>query len=248
MLNSMKKAIIIEDEENGRLVLENLLKKYCPTVQLVGTAGSIKEAIPLIIAHEPHVVFLDIELPESNGFTLFDHFSTTQFSTIFVTAYSEYALKALKLSAIDYLLKPIDPDELVNAVAKIDGKNAKEQHGKINTLVHNINSGLSKIALPTNEGLIFIEANTLLRCEAESNYTTVYFKDQTKLLVSKNLGFFDDLLVDFPFFRVSRNALINMNAVAKFNRGKKSYVIMDDGTELLLSENKRDEFMQIFKS
>lgn len=247
--SSIKKAIIVEDEENGRLVLANLLKKYCPSIEVVGMAASIKEAIPLIINHEPSVVFLDIELPESNGFTLFEHFSPNTFSTIFVTAYSEYALKALKMSAVDYLMKPIDPEELVAAVAKLSlRQNGKENTEKVNSLVSNINMGLSKVALPTMEGFIFVDAETILRCEADNNYTQVFFKNKDKILVSKTLSFFDDLLEDFPFFRNNRNSLINMNCIKKFQKGKKSIITMEDGTELILSDGRKDEFMGIFKN
>lgn len=207
-------------------------------------ASSIREAIPLIIHHAPDVIFLDIELPENNGFTLFNHFPTTAFKTIFVTAYSEYALKALKLSAVDYLLKPIDPDELVEAVKKLNHTQPKDE--KVNTLLHNINSNLSKIALPTLEGLIFVDVNSIIRCEAQGNYTQFYFTNGNKMLISKTLAYFDDLLSEFSFFRVNRNMLININFIAKFQRGKKCYVFLEDNTEIVLSDNKKEEFMNIF--
>ncbi len=242
--NTLKKAIIIEDEENGRLVLQNLLQKYCPSIELVGMAASIKEAIPLIINKEPEIVFLDIELPENNGFTLFEHFPTSQFSTIFVTAYSDYALKALKMSAIDYLLKPINPEELIIAV----GKTSRNNNEKVKSLVHNINIGLSKVALPTAEGLIFVEVESIMRCEAENNYTMVFFSDKKSILISKTLAYFDELLADFPFFRASRNALINMNFASRLQRGKKNLIVMNDGSEIILSENQRNEFLKIFKN
>lgn len=238
------KAIIIEDEENGRLVLKTLLKKHCPQIEILAMAASIREAIPLIIHHEPEVVFLDIELPESNGFTLFDHFPVNTFKTIFVTAYGEYALKALKLSAVDYILKPIDPDELIEAVEKLNHKSHREE--KVNTLLQNINSNLSKIALPTLEGLVFIDINTITRCEAQGNYTQFYFTNGNKMLISKTLAYFDDLLNDFSFFRANRNTLINMNFISKFQRGKKCYVYLEDNSEVAISDNKREEFMNTF--
>lgn len=245
MPNSTKfKAIIIEDEENGQLVLKTLLNKHCPQIDVLAMAASIREAIPLIIHHEPEVIFLDIELPESNGFTLFNHFPANSFKTIFVTAYGEYALKALKLSAVDYLLKPIDPDELIEAVNKLDNKSNRDE--KVNTLLHNINNNLSKIALPTLEGLVFIDVNTIIRCEAQGNYTQFYFTNGNKMLISKTLAYFDDLLNEFSFFRVNRNTLINMNFITKFQRGKKCYVYLEDNTEIIVSDNKREEFMNIF--
>ncbi len=240
-------AIIVEDEENGRLVLQNLLRKYCPHIEIVGLAASVKEAITLIIKYEPKVVFLDIELPENSGFSLFEHFPAKTFKTIFVTAYGEYALKALKLSAVDYLLKPIDPDELMVAVKKLDmANNLKESSDKVNNLINNLNGSLSKIALPTQDGLMFVDVNTILRCEAEGNYTQFFFKDKTKILISKTLGYFDELLSDFSFFRSNRNSIINMNYITKFQRGKKSYVILEDGSEVHISDSKREEFVSIF--
>jgi two-component system, LytTR family, response regulator len=238
------KTLIIEDEENGQLVLKSLLNKYCAQIEVVAIAASVREAIPLIIHHEPDVIFLDIELPENNGFTLFEHFPANTFKTIFVTAYEEYALKALKLSAVDYLLKPIDPDELIEAVNKLHQKAPKDE--KVNVLLHNINNNISKIALPTLEGLVFVDVNTIIRCEAQGNYTQFYFTNGNKLLISKTLAYFDELLNDFSFFRVNRNTLINMNFISKFQRGKKCFVYLEDNTEIVISDNKREEFMNIF--
>lgn len=240
------KAIIIEDEENGRLLLNNLLEKHCPNVKIVGMSSNIKDAIPIIIDKEPDVVFLDIELPEGNGFTLFNYFSFTHFHTIFVSAHSEYALRALKMSAVDYILKPIDPDELVLAVKKVDNKNIVENNEKINSLVNNINKGVIKVALPTMEGLNFVDFNNIIRCEAENNYTLVYLLNSNKLLISKTLSYFEDILSDFQFFRVNRYCLVNLNYIVKFQRGKKNYVHLSDGTALLLSDGKKEEFMTHF--
>ena len=246
MNKTLIKALIVEDEENGRLVLKNLLNKHCTNIEIVGMAASVKEAIPLVINEEPDVVFLDIELPGDNGFTLFNHFPPNVFKTIFVTAYNEYALKALKLSAIDYLLKPIDPDELIEAVKKLDDKNLKEQGEKLGNLGNNLNGNLSKIALPAQDGLIFVEVQNILRCEADGNYTTFYFKNKEKMVICKNLSYFDEILTDFSFFRSNRNSLINMNYISKFQRGRKCFVILDDGSEVSVSENKKEEFIRTF--
>ncbi len=243
---SLLKAIIIEDEENGRLLLNNLLQKYCPNVKVVGMSANIKDAIPMIVDKSPDVVFLDIELPEGNGFTLFEYFSFTHFSTIFITAHSEYALRALKMSALDYLLKPLDPEELVLAVRKLEDKNPAENNEKINSLVSNINKGVIKVALPTMEGLNFVDFNNIIRCEAENNYTLVYLINSNKYLISKTLSYFEDILSDFQFFRINRYCLVNLNYIAKFQRGKKNYVHLTDGTELLLSDGKKVEFMTFF--
>ncbi|MFZ4545627.1 MAG: LytR/AlgR family response regulator transcription factor [Saprospiraceae bacterium] len=243
---SLLKAIIVEDEENGRLLLQNLLLKYCPTIKIVGKASTVTEAIPIIVSENPDVVFLDIELPEGNGFTLFNYFPDSSFSTIFVTASGEYALKALKLSALDYLLKPLDPEELVNAVKKLEYKNEIENNQKISALVSNLSRGVTKVALPTLEGLSFVNFDTIIRCEADNNYTMVYMSDNEKLLISKTLSYFEDLLSDFSFLRVNRYCIVNLNCIARFQRGKKSYIHLTDGTELLLSEGKREEFMNYF--
>lgn len=240
------KAIIVEDEENGRLVLIHLLEKHCPNVTIAGTATTVKEAIPLIIKETPDVVFLDIELPEGNGFTLFDHFPLNTFKTIFVTAYSQYALKALKLAAIDYLLKPIDPDELIIAVGKLDDKQSKENADKLQGLLHNFNSNLSKIALPTQEGLTFVDMNNLIRCEAEGNYTHFHLVNGEKILISKTLAYFEDVLDEGIFFRSNRTTLVNMNFISKFQRGRKSYVILEDGTEIHIPDNRKEEFISKF--
>jgi two-component system LytT family response regulator len=242
----MLTAIIIEDEPLSRKALEALVTKYVQGIEVIGTAGNVAEGVKLIHALRPEIVFLDIELPEQNGFKLFDYCEQDQFFTIFTTAYSDYAIKALKMSAVDYLLKPIDPDELSLAVEKVKKQKEKLENKKIETLRANINDKANKIALPVQEGYVFEEIKNIVRCEATDNYTLFYFEKKDKMLVSKTLGNFEEILGEHDFLRINRTDMVNLNFVAQFIRGKKSTLVLQDGTILSVSEQKKNELIDYY--
>lgn len=237
-------AIIVDDELSGRETLEQLLKRFCPEVTVIAMAESAEDGVKAIQQHNPDIVFLDVEMPNGTGFTLLEQFPKLTFHVIFVTAYQHYALKAIKFSALDYLLKPVDVQDLQKAVAK--AKEARESNESIAV------SAASKphadsIAVPVEDGLIFLRPADIIRCESESNYTRCFLNSGQKLLVSRTLKEFEELLSPHDFMRVHNSHLLNLRAVAKYVRGKGGFAVLHDGTEIEVSPRKRDEFLECFE-
>jgi len=246
MKDQLLKAYIIEDEQAGFENLAQILNKYCPNILLVGNAFNIQSAVKEIPVLEPDVVFLDIDLPKENGFKLFKYFPDHKFSVIFTTAYSEYAVKAFNYSAIHYILKPIDIEELKFAISKVQiepkSSDSKEQ---MNVWKEVSENNLSKIVLPTQEGLFFIEITDIIWCEARSNYTYFYIAGLDNKLVSKSLKFYENILGDKWFFRASRSSLLNINHIAHCSNHKKMEITMSDGSIIVLSERRKNLFKEI---
>lgn len=239
------KAILVEDEANSREILRNYIKKYCPNVALVGEASSIKEAMELIGNHELDLVFLDVEMPFGNAFDLLDQFPERTFETVFVTAYDQYAKDALNNHAAYYLTKPINIDELINAVHYVETVRKKENLLEDQVLSSNIKGVEGKLTLPQQDGFQILNIPDILYCKADDNYTEIYVGNK-KILVSKTLKYFEDALVDYPFARVHKSYLVNVNEVVKYRRGKGGSVVMSNGKELLVSASKKKEFLAYF--
>ena len=239
------KAFLVDDEENSRDGLKNMLVDYCKDVTVIGEAGTVKKAVEAIKILQPDLVFLDIVMPKENGFELFNYFDNPTFEVIFSTAYNDYAVKAFQLSAIDYLLKPVDLTLLRNAIEKVkEKKSLDSQPERISVLENNMNSSLEKISLPTNEGYLYMEIKKIVRCEAQGNYTQFYFKDNSKILVSKTLKGYENILSDLHFFRINRSQLVNLKCIKMVGRQRNPAVTLDDGTELVLSSFRKDEFFK----
>lgn len=247
----MLKAIIIDDEEKARVNLQNLLEEFCPNVRVVGSIGELKDFKQIEISEAIDLVFLDIEMKGESGFDLLEQFEDDiDFEIIFVTAHHEYAIKAFKFSATDYLLKPINIKELVEAVQKVQNKHNKNfTKERLELLVKNLSprdSKYDKIVLPTLDGLSFVRVNDIIRCESEDNYTAFYFTDGKKNVVSKTIKYFEDMLEEHQFFRIHRSHIINLNYIAKYIKGDGGYVEMTDGSSVIVSRRKKDAFLRIF--
>ena len=241
----MLQTLIIDDEKRGRELLRMVLSTHCPEVKVIGEASNIKEAYNLIVQTDPDLIFLDIEMPGGTGFDLLSKFDEINFEVIFVTAFDKYAIKAIKFSAMDYLLKPVDEEELVKAIKKVEeNQNKKSNKERINNLVSNVKktSDNQKIGLTSSDGLEFIEIKTILRCEADGKYTSVFLHDGKKLLVSKNLKEFEDLLTDYNFFRIHHSHLVNLDYIKKYQSGRGGYVVMSDGSTITVSQRKKEDF------
>lgn len=244
----MIKAVLIEDEKNSRLVLKSILQAECPNVQILGEAGTVEEGRTLIETRNPDLVFLDVQMPDGTGFDVIAAFPDPKFKVIFVTAYSQYAIKAFKYSAIDYVLKPIERSELVAAVNKIEEIESKDQYSeKVNTLVQNRKS-FERIALTTTEGIIFAKVKEIIRCEAESNYTTLFLDDGRKLVVSKTLKDMDEMLSSSGFYRVHKSHLVNLEHVDQFINAEGGYVQMADKSKVEVARRRKEEFLDILMS
>ena len=241
----MLKAVIVDDEPKARENLQILLHDFVEGVEVVGLCGNIAEAIDAVRLHSPDVVFLDIQLQRETGFDLLTKLKEINFEVIFTTAYTEYAIKAFKFSAIDYLLKPIDIEELKKAVARVEKRVSNNITGRLTQLVQNLKQGSSenyKIALPTLDGLVFVKISDILYCEASSNYTQI-FTAEGKYLVSKTLKEYDDLLSDHNFFRIHNSYLININSIKKYVKGEGGYVVLNNDTSLDVSKRKKEAFL-----
>jgi two-component system LytT family response regulator len=240
------RAIIVDDEERARRSLETLLTLHCPNMQVVAQSHNVPKAVLDIKQYRPDVVFLDIEMPEFNGFELFNFFEEVNFEVVFVTAYSDYAIKAFEFSAVDYLLKPAQVDKLKAAVEKVLQRlHSNNMKQRIDALRHNYQSDeFTKIALPVTDGLLFVEVNQIAMLQAEGGYTHVFLADGSKLLVSKKLLFFEELLDKRKsFYRIHRSHLINLNYVKKYSRIE-SYIEMDNGISMPVSKERKKDFEQ----
>ncbi|MFI5151380.1 MAG: LytR/AlgR family response regulator transcription factor [Bacteroidia bacterium] len=244
----MIKAILVDDEKKGRELLEIMIREHCPEVVIIGSAGNIREAGELVNTLHPDLVFLDIEMAGGSGFDFLEQQDTSRFSVIFVTANNQYAIKAFRFSAIDYLLKPVDEEELVTAVKKVEDRLlSKSPPADMNSFKLNYNTirkSSTKLALSTQSGLLFIEIAEIMRCEADGKYTTCYLSDGKKHLVTKNLKEFEDFLSDHNFIRVHHSHLVNMECIREYISGRGGYLIMNDGKNISISQRKKEEFLR----
>jgi len=243
----MIKAVIVDDERDAIESIRLILHENFSDITVIGTAQSVEEAIKVISNSNPDIVFLDIEMPGGNGFDVLEGLSQRNFNLIFVTAYNQYAIKAFKYSAIDYILKPIDIDDFVKAVKKASTIRNEEDKidDKISTLLHNLKSTKpEKIALSTSDGIEFVKIINIIQIQAEGSYSTLKLIDQSELVVSKNLGEFESLLEDHPFFRPHQSHLINLLHVKKVTRYGNE-IMMEDGSIAFLSRRKKNQFMDL---
>lgn len=246
----MIRCILIDDESNSLEMMEWLLKTYCPQVKIEAMCNAADRGIEAIHKYRPDVVFLDIEMPHMNGFDMLEQFDKLFFDVVFCTAYDQFAIKAFRYSALNYLLKPVDPEDLKETIRRLEEKKSFPSQGQIELLLQNIRQtnkpGVQRIALTTGDGMIFVPTTDILYCEAESNYTAVVLEGGKKILVSKVLKEIDEALAGPDFFRVHNSFLININRIRKFVRGDGGYVVMEDGANVSISRSRRQEFMELF--
>jgi two-component system LytT family response regulator len=243
------KAIIIDDELHSLQSTQLLVEQYCPAVEIIGTAASAKEGLSMIETLNPDLVFLDIAMPVMNGLELLTKIRERNFEVIFTTAYDEYAIKAIRVNALDYLLKPIEPDELKEAVAKVVQKRQKrydpdkidELLGKISDVPHKE----KKLALSVDGRIQMIEPDDIIYCESDSNYTTIFLTGNKKRMLSKTLKEVETILNRPRFFRCQNSFLINLNHVKEYFRGEGGEVIMSDGKMIRVSRNKKEELLRL---
>jgi two-component system LytT family response regulator len=244
------KAIIVDDEQHCIDALQTMLQKKCPEVTVLGGVNSVKEAKDLITELQPDVVFLDVEMPHQNGFELLKLFDKITFDVIFTTAYEQYALKAIKFNALDYLLKPFSVKELQDAVQKcVSRRNgqAETSTSPLEVFLQNmktLHQTHKKIALPTINGLVFMPVQNIVRCESTGNYTRIFFTDKKNLMVSRPLKEFEELLTDVDFFRVHNSHLINLQQMQSYIQGEGGFALMSDGTQVEISRRRKADFLK----
>ena len=246
----MIRCVLIDDENNSLEMMEWLIKTYCPQVTIEAMCNTSEKGIEAINKFKPDVVFLDIEMPHMNGFDMLEQFDKLSFDVVFCTAYDQFAIKAFKYSALNYLLKPVDPADLQETFRRLEEKKSSPSKEQIELLLQNIRENIKpavqRIALTTGDGMIFAPVEHILYCEAESNYTSVVLNDGKKILVSKVLKDIDETLSGSGFYRIHNSFLINLNHIKKYVRGDGGYVIMDNDVTVSISRSRRQEFMELF--
>lgn len=246
----MIKAILIDDEVHCLDTLNMLITDFCPEVQVMERCGSAKQGLDAVAKHQPAMIFLDIEMPVMNGFEFLEQFKEISFAIIFTTSYDQYAIKAIRFSALDYLLKPIDPKELIAAVRKVQTQKqlpAPEQFQMLMNQIKHKEGGFSKIAIPTSEGFELIPADQVIRCEADDNYTHLYLKNKTKIVACRTLKEMEEQLQDYSsFIRVHHSYVVNLNEVNKYIRGEGGYLVMSDGSTVNVSRSRKDSLLKYF--
>jgi two-component system LytT family response regulator len=213
---------------------------------LSGSASSVKEGIKAIKELQPDLIFLDVQIHDRTGFDLLRECGNVNFKVIFTTAYDKFAIQAIKFSAIGYLLKPIDEDDLTEALEKLDSNSVDDMRAMTKVIEHNINSQSKKkkITIPTGNELIFLDIDEIIRCHSDINYTTIFKADKQKILVAKTLKEFEELLTEHDFYRIHNSDLINLAYIKSYNKGKGGSVILNDGTELEVSTRRKEEFLK----
>lgn len=239
-------AIIVEDEAVSRDILRNYIGKYCPNVILKGEASNIEEAYQLIQKHTLDLVFLDVEMPFGNAFDLLEKVEDRTFETVFVTAYDHYAIEALNSHASYYLLKPISIDELIKAVNHVTEIKEKENDLEHKILKPNTTSAQGKITIPQQDGFEVLDVNDIVFCKADDNYTEIHLANSKKL-VSKTLKYFEEALKEYPFARIHKSYLVNINAITKYKKGKGGSILVSNGKEILVSSSKKGTLLSYFK-
>ena len=243
------KTIIVDDELHCIEILERHIKKYCPEVEIVARCQSGQEGIETIKSLKPDLVFLDIEMPQMNGFEMLAQIKDYQFDVIFTTAYDKFAVKAFKISAIDYLLKPIDPEDLKIAMKKAVTNRQKISRDQMEILFHafkNTKAKPKRIALTASDHLLFIETENIVYCESDSNYTIFFLLSGEKVIISKTLKEVEETLEGHDFFRVHASYLVNLKHITKYTRGDGGYIIMTNNKHITISRKNKDHFFELF--
>lgn len=244
----MLRAVIIDDIDSIRIKNTELITRYCPNVAIMAEAVDVKSGVEIIKKFLPDLVFLDVEMPDGTGFDLLQQLKPINFKVIFITGFQDFAIRAFRFSAIDYLLKPLDPADLVDAVKKAEETLHKEAlEIKFGTLFTNIErpKNLQKLVLKTNEKLYSVNVQDIVHCESEKNYTTFYFIDGLKLVVSTTLKEYETLLTPHGFFRAHQSHLINMLYFDHFIKADGGSIVMKNKTRIPLASRKKEEFMNL---
>jgi two-component system LytT family response regulator len=242
-------ALIIDDEADGRDALKLALGKYCPEVKIQGACETAESGIQAIKNLKPDLVFLDIQMPGMSGFDVLKNVSPVTFEVIFVSAHDQYAIKAIKFSALDYLLKPVDVDDLIHALQRVkDRLKNKSNSYQYQSVINNIqipSEKIKKLAVPSLEGIDLFDTDDIIYCKAEGSYTTLFLKNKQSKVVSRNIKEFENFLVEFGFCRVHNSSLVNLKHVQRYVKGEGGYVVLSEDHHVDISRRKKDEFLAL---
>jgi two-component system LytT family response regulator len=241
-------CVIVDDDKQCIDGLSAIIREYCPQLRITGTASSVSDAVKLINQQKPRLVFLDVEINDELGFDLFNYFSNPSFEVVFTTAHEKYALKAIKSSCFDFLMKPVNISEVVNLVSKLEKEKPGERGKNVDILVSNLNESdhvLKKIAIPSPEGYTFVSTSDILSLEADGKYTRITTLSGLKSVSTKNIGEFEELLDASVFFRTHKSWIVNLNHVKKFLKDTNQLLLSDD-SHADVSSRKREDFLKLF--
>ena len=240
-------TVIIDDESDAVDFITSIVGEYCPGLEVKGKAHNVKDGISLIKEIKPELVFLDVEMPNGTGFDLLTHFPEKDFDVIFITAFNHYAIKAIKYSAVDYILKPININEFIESVNKVIHKRSTEAFSgsdNLEALLENLRTTHpTRLVIPTSDGREYLNPKDIIRIEADRSYCWFYLNDKRKILVSRHLKEFQDLLNDRNYFRPHNSHLINLDFVKKYIRHDGGYIEMSDGAQVPIARNRKDLFL-----
>ncbi len=246
-MNTAKlKTVIIDDESKAREAIREMIRIYCPGVELIGEAQDVLSGIQLVKSAQPDLVFLDIKMPDGTGFDLLNRIEKKDFALIFLTAFDEYAVKAFRFSAIDYLLKPLDPDELIIAVDRVISS-LENERDNLSALLNNLKSiqkDSKKLVLKTAESIFLVNISDIIRCESTGNYTKFFLTNQKPVLVSHTLKDYDDILNEYHFFRVHQSHLVNLDHIMRLDKADGGTLIMSDNQSVPVSTRKKDALVK----
>lgn len=239
------RAVIIDDEKRARNYLRGIVEDQFEEVEIVGEADGVAAGQELVESVSPDLIFLDVQMQDGTGFDLLAKIDRSKFHVIFVSAYDRFAITAIKFSAVDYLLKPVEPSDLGLALEKVKkGKSADEVQKKLDLLLNNVNK-IEKIVLPALNGIEFVKIEDIIRCESDNNYTSFHLTSGDKIIVSKTLKDYEDMLENKGFFRTHKSHIINLAYMKKYIKGEGGIVVMEDGSEVTVSRRRKEEFMEM---
>lgn len=244
----MLKAILVDDELNSLQNLQLKIQEYCPSLRIVAQTQRPEDAIGLIRQHKPDVIFLDIEMPRMSGFKMLEQMDDIDFEIIFITAYNHYAINAIRISAFDYLVKPVAIEDLQQTIGRLEQFTVKKFRERADTLKKNLANPKTQedqMAIPTHEGLEFIQIKQIIRIESSSNYSKLVLQNGKTLLVTRQLKDFEELLEDYRFYRIHHSHLINLNYIAKYIRGEGGQITMRNGDVIDVSRRKKEVFLKL---
>lgn len=242
------RAIIIDDELRARTYLRGILEDQFKEVEIIGEADGVEAGYQLIESQSPDLIFLDVQMQDGTGFDLLTKIDRSLYNVIFVSAYDKFAITAIKFSAVDYLLKPVETSDLKDALNKITQTSSSDDvQKKLDLLLSNINK-VDKIALPSLNGIEFVKLEDIIRCESDNNYTVFYLRSKEKIVVSKTLKEYEDMLESKGFFRTHKSHIVNLAYLKKYIKGEGGIVVMEDGSEVAVSRRRKEEFMEVLSN
>jgi two-component system LytT family response regulator len=241
-------AVIIDDERSNREFISVILGDFCPEVKVIGQADGVVSGLDLLRQTDPDILFLDIKMPDGDGFQLLEKLENPRFQLIFITAYDKYAIRSFKYSAVDYLLKPIDPEDMIRAVTRAKGRLGKGESGiELKVLMENLrvqDTSPRKIIVPDQNGFVVIRQDEVIRVEADGNYSTIKLSSGNEVVASKPIKYFEEMLEDSQFVRIHNSHLVNINHIVKYIKGRGGIAITSDGAEIEVSRRKKDDFLR----